>query len=480
VNERRDKVISGRVLDADSKEGLSLSKIELYIDEGLIYDSTSADKNGYFSFSVESQINYLIIVRHPDYHNIDGLITIWGILPGKWESGLELIKEEAPGKIEINCYLQKIHPDNVYKAKSGPVIKSKSAHLIKTNTASPVRSIGRNGLSSPVKSKGNYITMPVYFATDRNYEKDNKLNDQFGIKRDKLRYGISMVSVPHVHKLGEIERPRWWRMELQENPEKHIVLSKNLILNNEDFFKNLSSSIRLSSKRSTFLFIHGYNVTFAEAARRTAQISYDLSFEGAAVFYSWPSQGRIRDYIADEGNIAWSTENIRLFLNDFLEKSDCDEIYIVAHSMGNRGLTKALNALTAEKPKLIEKIKEIILAAPDIDADVFKRDIAPKMVSTGKPITMYVSSKDRALALSAGIHKNKRIGDSKDGVIFINGIEMIDASEMETDFFGHSYYGQHHILSDIYDIIIKSKRAIYRPILKSIELPPGIYWKAVY
>ena len=58
-------------------------------------------------------------------------------------------------------------------------------------------------------------------------------------------------------------------------------------------------------------------------------------------------------------------------MRDYLTKTKADDIYLVAHSMGNRGLTKALIDLMNEHPELKDKITEIILAAPDIDADVF-------------------------------------------------------------------------------------------------------------
>lgn len=38
-------------------------------------------------------------------------------------------------------------------------------------------------------------------------------------------------------------------------------------------------------------------------------------------------------------------------------------------------------------PAVRQKIKEVILAAPDIDADVFKRDIAPALAGTGANVT---------------------------------------------------------------------------------------------
>jgi esterase/lipase superfamily enzyme len=60
-----------------------------------------------------------------------------------------------------------------------------------------------------------------------------------------------------------------------------------------------AARVNKSGKKSAFIFVHGYNVTFEDAARRTAQMSYDLSFDGAPVFYSWPSQGSLGDYLKD-------------------------------------------------------------------------------------------------------------------------------------------------------------------------------------
>ncbi|HEY8360578.1 MAG TPA: alpha/beta hydrolase, partial [Ramlibacter sp.] len=68
--------------------------------------------------------------------------------------------------------------------------------------------------------------------------------------------------------------------------------------------------------------------------------------------------------------------------------SDAPNVYLTAHSMGNRAQTRALVSLLAEKPTLRSRLKEeVILTAPDIDADVFRRDIAPALVKAGRPVT---------------------------------------------------------------------------------------------
>ena len=324
-----------------------------------------------------------------------------------------------------------------------------------------------------------FVKMPIYFATDRNYNETKDVYEQFGAKRSKLKYGICEVSIPHDHKIGHIESPSIWRFEFSEDPEKHIVLQSTKLLDKNTFFKKLSTNIKKSSKKSSFLFVHGYNVSFGDAAKRTAQISYDLLFDGEAVFYSWPSQGNISAYTRDEANIKWAEANIKNFLEDYITRSEAEEIYLVAHSMGNRGLTRAIVSLFKEKPELKAKIKEIILAAPDIDADVFKRDIAPQMVSlVQKPITLYVSADDVALKASKTLHGYPRAGDSGDGIVLIDGIETIDATGIDTSFLSHSYFADTtSIISDIFDLIKTGQRANSRKRLKLIELRNSIYWK---
>jgi len=135
--------------------------------------------------------------------------------------------------------------------------------------------------------------------------------------------------------------------------------------------------------------------------------------------------------------------------------------------------------LINENPELKDKITEIILAAPDIDADVFKRDIAPKMVNKiGKPITLYVSSDDLALIASRKVHGNKRAGDAGKGIVLVKGVETIDASGVDTSFLSHSYFATTStIIADILDLIKSGKRAAYRETLEKVSRDNVNYWK---
>jgi esterase/lipase superfamily enzyme len=333
------------------------------------------------------------------------------------------------------------------------------------------------GKGSP-KSTPDFAVIHTFFATDRNLTGKKNPDKMFGVGRSKITYGSCDVSIPRDHRMGELESPSIVQLELREDPAKHVMLLKTVIRTKDVFYKNLATEVRQSGKRSAFIFIHGYNVTFEDAARRTAQISYDLGFDGAPVFYSWPSKGKTPAYTVDEQNIEWAQTNLRQFLDDFFTKSDAQNIYLIAHSMGNRALTRAVASLMHDKPNLRGRLKEVILTAPDIDADVFKRDIAPALTATGRPITLYASSKDLALAASKKVHGYPRAGDSDQGVVIVPGVETIDASYVDTDLLGHSYFAEDRsVLADMFHLIRENQRADQRSGLHRVDDQAGRYWE---
>lgn len=329
-----------------------------------------------------------------------------------------------------------------------------------------------------IEPERNYAIIKTYFATDRNVTGKTPPKEMFGSRRSNISYGICNVSIPRDHRMGELESPSFFRLEFRENPEKHVVLLDTVISPKNEFFSDLAGDIRKSPKNNAFVFVHGYNVTFEDAARRTAQIAYDLGFEGIPVFYSWPSKGSIPAYTVDGETIKFSEANLRSFLEDFFVHSDATNIYLIAHSMGSDVLTHAVASMLIEKPNLRNKIKALILAAPDIDADVFKRDIAPVLAASGRSVTLYASSKDLALAVSRKVNGGTRAGDSDEGVIVVPGIETVDASHVDTSLLGHSYYGDaSSVISDMFYLIRNGQSADQRFGLRPIDAQVGRYWE---
>ncbi|HMB94265.1 MAG TPA: alpha/beta hydrolase [Rhodothermales bacterium] len=321
----------------------------------------------------------------------------------------------------------------------------------------------------------DYVEIEVFYGTDRKVDDTSDPSTYFGGERGTLVYGTCHVSIPKGHQIGKLESPpSWLGLTFKANPAKHIVLLEVSPLDEDDFHRRMQARGSASGEKELLVFIHGYNVTFEDAARRTAQITYDLGFDGVPVFYSWPSNGNILEYLADEADVRWTVPHLQRFLEDLAARSGAEHINVIAHSMGNRAFT---NALLRIAPKYDEPVfDQVVFTAPDVDADVFLRDIIPAVRSTANRLTLYASSKDRALQASKNIHQYPRAGESGDHLVVTEGLDTIDVSDIDTDLLGHSYFAStKSLLEDIYQLVLHGHSPLQRK-LREHRLRIFRYW----
>lgn len=324
----------------------------------------------------------------------------------------------------------------------------------------------------------NYSIQRVHFATDRAATGNPEPDRYFGGERGEISYGYCDVSIPRDHRMGELEGPSIWRLEFRPDPNKHIVLSSLTTQTSGDFFDALKQRIQTSDGRKAFVFIHGFNVGFEEAARRTAQMSYDLAFPGVPIFFSWPSRAELMSYRNDEKNANSSIPHLKAFFADLATNIDADEIFVIAHSMGNQPTSRALAELFTERPELVSRFKDIMLVAPDIDAEVFKNEIAPPLLASGRHMTLYASSKDMALKFSEMINGGQRLGDADPNIVMLPGMDSIDASNVKTDLIGHSYYADAtSVLSDIFGVVRNTETAVVHSGIEEVITAFGRFWR---
>ncbi len=393
------------------------------------------------------------------------------------ESSGEIKPESAP--LPEEGYYTSAEPPEP-EAAVPKMEEAKSTEGLTTESAQPPapEAAPTARIDAPAAANGNKDLMRrVFYGTDRKASGMMQPKKFYGNERGELQLGFCEVSIPPDHKMGELEAPKWWKLEFSENPNKHIVLLKVQELSKDSFFTELRSQIDKVSDKEAFVFIHGYNVTFEDAARRTAQMSYDLGFGGAPIFYSWPSQGEIADYTVDENNIDWTAPHLKEFLSMVAAESGAQKVHLIAHSMGNRAMTDALQVIVNER-RLggSPMFNQVVLAAPDIDAEIFKRDIAPRIQKVAERVTLYASSNDKALLVSKRIHGAPRAGDVESGIITLPGIDTIDASLVDTSLVGHSYYGDNRsIISDMC-LLLNLKLPPDRRNLLPKDVEGGRYW----
>ena len=367
--------------------------------------------------------------------------------------------------------------------KPASVDTSRSLKFEAPKTAAPKTPMAaqpkKNG--DQATEEANHTIVKVFYATDRSTTGQASPNDFYGIGRGELTYGISEVAIPKSHDVGALEAPKWWKFEFRENPDNHVMLTKVQQLAWEAFRTQLNSRIDSGAGSNAFIFIHGFNVRFKDAARRTAQIHHDLKFDGAPIFYSWPSQGEVTltSYTHDETNATWALPHVIKFIRAVADQSTAQNIYLIAHSMGTRVLSNAVATLMRESPKLKKRFKDIILAAPDIDADVFKNNLAPMMKQAANNVTLYASSDDKALKTSQQVHGGfPRAGDAGENLVLLEGVDTIDATGVDNSILAHSYFAEaKSIIGDIQEIIDLQKSADNRSRLKAVTTDRGSYWE---
>jgi esterase/lipase superfamily enzyme len=355
-------------------------------------------------------------------------------------------------------------------------------YYVVLENASAVRAVARveaRRVRAPSGPPPNYSVVRVFFATNRSAIAGAPY---FGIDlSNNVTYGYSDVSIPRDHRMGELEGPTVWRLEFRADPEKHVHVIAVQPEPKSAFMSRVSSRISASPKREALVFIHGFNTTFEYATRRVAQVAADLGFNGAPIVFSWPSAGSGSPlaYQRDGRNADLSGEVLYQFLQDLMGATSEIRVHLIAHSMGNRLLSTALQQFAnAGDRSPARRFQQVAWMAPDIDAELFRR-IAPRLAPTAQRLTLYVSAKDVALDLSARQAGYLRAGQAADGALVMPEVDTIDASSVETSTLGlnHAYWADNAtIISDLFGLI-RGQPAGERPRLDPIRATDGTYWR---
>ena len=323
------------------------------------------------------------------------------------------------------------------------------------------------------EAEPSHAVVRVLFATDRRVDTRRPLAfDSEPADGNQISYGTCLVSVPRDHRMGDLEGPSIWRLEFREDPERHIVVLSKELSDQARFFEQVRQLAARSTEQDALVFVHGYNVAFDDAVRRTAQLAYDLGFKGPAVAFSWPSQAELTGYNRDARNVELSAESLRTVLTDLAGKANVKRIHVIAHSMGNRALVGALSKIGNDVP-----VRQVALIAPDIDAELFRR-LATQFPSSVGPVTLYASSRDAALIASQRFAGYPRAGQGGDNIVVVPGLDTVDASAVDTSLtgLGHSYYADaSQMLSDLF-AFFKGDPASRRFGLRAARNKDGPYW----
>jgi esterase/lipase superfamily enzyme len=301
--------------------------------------------------------------------------------------------------------------------------------------------------------KAAFTPVEVLYATDRAGSGQAAVQRFYGGDRSAdggVQFGRCVVTLPLRRERGELNSPGLLDLWRGPDPARHIVLARIEPLEPAAFDQAARRQLGDTGDEA-LVFVHGYNVSFHDAARRTAQLAHDLAFGGLRLCYSWPSKGEFLAYAADGDSAAWSAPHLAAVIRRLRQLRPGLRLHLVAHSMGNRVLTLALQELQWKGDAPQESVQQVALAAPDIDRDVFE-GLSAALRSSAQRVTLYASSNDRALWLSKLLHRGPRAGDAGAAMLSVDGVDAIDASRVDSSLIGlnHGYFaGKLSVLSDL-------------------------------
>jgi esterase/lipase superfamily enzyme len=321
----------------------------------------------------------------------------------------------------------------------------------------------------------------IWYATNRRPVDPGNAQLGYSAERDQgIHYGRCTVYVPESHQIGSTGS-HWWT-RLRRMTDDRLKLTAIEPLASEAYWTNLREVLDdlSSDARDLLVFLHGYNVTFDEAALRAAQIGCDLQFPGVTSFFSWPSKGSAQPfaYAADVASMEASEGAIADFLCSCAEQSGANRVHVIAHSMGNRGLLRALTDIVTRASRMSgARFGHFILAAPDVERDNFIR-LAAAYRQVAQRTTLYVSDKDRALKASGILHDGPRAGFTPP-VTVVTDIDTVEVSNVDLTALGHGYVAAaRDVLRDMHSLLVFDAPPSRRAFLKRRVANDGAaYWR---
>ncbi len=223
-----------------------------------------------------------------------------------------------------------------------------------------------------------------------------------------LDFADIVVSIPpdSVRQIGEVQRPR----QIPGNPATDFVTLKAEYNGRSQAIANFRRLVHAAPRKQVLVFVHGFNNHFEDAVFRFAQFVHDSGVSDVVpVLFTWPSRGSVFAYGYDRESANYSRDALEDGLRALSKNPEVKEIIIVAHSMGNWVTLEALRQMAIRDGRVTEKIRSVMLAAPDVDVDLAREQISG--LGPKKPhFTLFTSVDDRALSLSRKFWGEPRLG----------------------------------------------------------------------
>jgi esterase/lipase superfamily enzyme len=287
-----------------------------------------------------------------------------------------------------------------------------------------------SALPAPAAAQTEVRNWEVPFFTLRDRTDSNNPGELYGSERSDLKAGWCRVRELDLNILSPIAdsapsfiREEFLRVDQVREKESNLVL---------DAFQPAETS------GAPLVYVHGYYISFEKGCRRAFSLQQNADLAGRLLWFSWPSDGAVAYYTHDEADLYWSVPDLADTIIELERRFGDGVVDVVGHSLGARGVVLALYEVANRHPDI--RLGEIVLLAADMDFAIFER-ILPRIAPIAQNISVYVTTGDRPLAISAQLHGYPRLGEAGNDVSKLAGVEVIDLSDLPGDSpTGHLYH----------------------------------------
>ena len=329
------------------------------------------------------------------------------------------------------------------------------------------------------KDAPEQVLVPVLYATNRSLDEAPDAPERYTTGRGPVSFGLATVALS-TRKEGESPFADWSRWQPRPgSPRNRNELLEIQPLEAPAFGALLDDGAVAPAGRSVLMYVHGFRRDFDIVAMEVAALAYETGVDALPMFFSWPSSNSVFGYAGDTTNMRWAAADLRDTLKYLLDRPTVGRVHVIAHSLGGRGLLEALDDLVRDEEARLDKLGEIVLASPDVDSDLFRRDYLPVLRRLGVRVTLYATENDVPLQASRRVNRYKRLGDARAEIFIDDGVETVVYSDVVSFMNSHDAVVEiGDVQADLHYLLEEGLGAGERPTLVAVDTEQGRYWRA--
>ena len=243
--------------------------------------------------------------------------------------------------------------------------------------------------------------------------------------------------------------------EIVEDPEAVAARDASVALLQAEVKRRLA----LTPRKDVYIYVHGYHNTFEDAVFALAELWHFFGRQGLPIVYTWPAgHPGIFGYTYDRESSEFTVFHLKQLIKWLSEQPEIENIHLIAHSRGADVAVSAFRELViwargaGLDPREHFKIKNFVLAAPDLDVQVISQRIAAeRLVLALDQATLYSSPGDQAIGIAEMLFASPRgrlgtliideLNEEEIGRMKANASRLTVVNfEGESTGYGHDYF----------------------------------------